>query len=168
MRRLSRQPGFDIRDEPEDCYDATGQFPQLATDRDTDVEFEPETQIIDELPPRASRRRAAVAVALALAGGGITALLARDPSTQPPASTLAESAPAAPEPKPADSAPIRRTKPPATTPLRKPKAKRSPARPSGRPVTIETEVAARVRPSAPRRPSAVVEPAGGEFVLGAR
>lgn len=170
MARLSRNSGFDIRDEPEDCYDATGQFRHLNQDPvDTGCEATeyPDDESYEE--KRLSRRRAAVAIALALAAGATTVVLARNPAVTPPAAPV-RTAPSAPVPastpevrKPANDPEL------AEQPSRRRAAQPEPERESRpRKSTNPAKTPAAVTGNRPQAPIATSEPAGGEFILGAR
>lgn len=176
MARLSRNPGFDIRDEPEDLRDTDGPYSHLPIDP-----AEPETEFFEPTVEEPfsesgrSRRRAAVAVALALTAGATTAVLARSPSATPTVATV-ETEPVPPgltetaDPAPAPNAKTTERSEVASGPATQVRPPRS-KRPADRPKRQEAQATPAPRApvtAAPKRAAAAAEPAGGEFVLGAR
>lgn len=156
MPRLSRHSGFDITDEPDDCYDATGQFPHLVTTNPVTA---------DGTEPRRRRTIAYVALTLAATSAGAVVLAPRSSTGDEPATT---SKPAH-QPRPAPRARVvDAVRPEPTRVVRAPrprKAKQKPVDPTGTPAaTTQAVREAPLRPATPP-PS---EPAGGEFILGAR
>lgn len=190
MPRLPKPRGFDIRDKAADCYDATGQFSHLAAaDADTpvdsptadheahDVPDTDGTQPAREDPRTRSGWRALpwwAAGALALVALLAVVLAVHDPERR-------ASRPA-PRPAPAAVQPARApanavTSPASAAPRTNARHPRSqPARPRSRPVRRRPRppvAVAKARPVPPpaapaQRPAPTPEPAGGEFILGAR
>lgn len=171
---FARRPGFDIRDEPDDCYDATGQFPHLTAihdmayrDAEDDVDDHlalDSDRLVAEADEPSSRHRTAACIALALAATSAAGVLAARPHAsgrpQPARGTPAGLRTAAPKPAPVAAIPLPSKTPAA--PQSRPVAQQQTPRPSRKPrVAAARSITVRPVP----RPA---EPAGGEFVLGAR
>lgn len=189
MPRLPKPRGFDIRDEDADCYDATGRFSHLTPSADDEPDTaagEPEAAVSPSTEDGATepvdrdapfRRRGWLPWAagmLALAVLLAVVLTTRGQDRQPTPSTLRRApATAQPAPAPAVASPAsgaRRLS--ERSPRTRPARRRSRPRPvRGTPAQPVAVAAPRpVRPPAApvRRPAPRPEPAGGEFILGAR
>ena len=154
MPRLTRHAAFDITDEPDNCYDATGQFPRLTS-----------TPPVDEDPashgPRRKRTVAYLALTLAATSAGAVALTPRPAPKHGEASKAQKPAPTPPRSQPVAD-------PPEPTAPVKPRTTRSkPKRSPHHAVRVAAAPVARVEPVHPAAPTAS-EPTGGEFILGAR
>lgn len=190
MPRLPKPRGFDIKDKATDCYDATGQFSHLAaaapaesadtTTAPYEAEHGADTGNQQSGPAdlaagngnRAWRWWVAAALALAVL---LAVVLTMRGSQRRPSAPAANPAPAAvlPARAPAVSSPASAApRPSARRPRRRPAPPRRRARPvrrrSARPIAVAAPRPVR-SPAAPvQRPAPKPEPAGGEFILGAR